>query len=52
VHEIRRFFEAIVARGSVTPEGADFEDGYRASVVADAILESSRSRRHVDISYG
>jgi predicted dehydrogenase len=52
VHEIRRFFEAIVAGGSVAPEGADFEDGYRASVVADAIMESSRTRRHVDISYG
>ncbi len=51
VHEIKRFFEAIVTGGSVRPEGADFEDGYRASVVADAIMESSRIRRHVDISY-
>jgi predicted dehydrogenase len=51
VHEIHRFFEAIVAGGSVTPEGADFEDGYRASVVADAILESARTGHRVDISY-
>jgi predicted dehydrogenase len=51
VHEIKHFFEAITEGKSVTPEGADFEDGYKASVVADAILESSRSGRRVDIVY-
>ena len=51
VHEIKRFFEAITAGGSVTPEGADFEDGYRANVVADAIAESSRTGRQVEVVY-
>jgi predicted dehydrogenase len=51
VHEIRHFLDAIVNQGSVTPDGADFEDGYRASVIADALLESSRTGRRVDIRY-
>ncbi len=51
VHEIKHFFEAITTGRSVTPEGADFEDGYRACVVADAIVESSRTGRRVDIAY-
>ncbi|HEY7355177.1 MAG TPA: Gfo/Idh/MocA family oxidoreductase, partial [Ktedonobacterales bacterium] len=34
VHEIRHFFDAVVNKRSVAPEAADFEDGYRASVVA------------------
>jgi predicted dehydrogenase len=51
VHEIAHFFACIVAGRSVAPEGADFEDGYRASVVADAILESARTGRRVDIAY-
>jgi predicted dehydrogenase len=51
VHEIKHFFEAITQGKSITPDGADFEDGYKASVIADAILESSRSGRRVDIVY-
>jgi len=51
VHEIRHFFECIVTGRPVGPEGADFEDGYRASVVADAIAESANTGRRVDIVY-
>ncbi|HEY7126561.1 MAG TPA: Gfo/Idh/MocA family oxidoreductase [Ktedonobacterales bacterium] len=51
VHEIKHFFEAVVAGKSVAPLGADFEDGYRASVVADAIVESARSGQRVTIVY-
>lgn len=51
VHEIKHFFEAITTGRSVAPEGADFEDGYRASVIADAIVESSRTGKHVDVVY-
>ncbi len=51
VHEIRHFFDAIVNGTPVAPLGADFEDGYRASVIADAILDSARSGRRVDILY-
>lgn len=51
VHEIKHFFDAIVTGKSVAPEGADFEDGYRASVVADAIMESARTGQRVTITY-
>ena len=51
VHEIHHFFQAIATGGSVTPDGADFEDGFRASVVADAILQSARTGSRVPISY-
>ncbi len=51
VHELAHFFAAIVTGQPVAPDGADFEDGYRASVIADAIAESSRNGRRVDIVY-
>jgi len=51
VHEIKHFFDCVTTGRSVGPEGADFEDGYRASVVADAILQSANSGRRVDIVY-
>lgn len=51
VHEIKHFFDAIITGRPVAPEGADFEDGYRASVIADAILESSTTGKRVDIVY-
>jgi predicted dehydrogenase len=51
VHEIHHFFNAIVQGKSVAPDGADFEDGYRASVIADAILESARTGQRVAITW-
>jgi len=51
VHELKHFLECVVTGRPVGPEGADFEDGYRASVIADAILESSRTGRQVTIMY-
>lgn len=51
VHEIKHFFDCVTTGRSVGPEGADFEDGYRASVVADAIVQSANSGRRVDIAY-
>ncbi|HEU5374945.1 MAG TPA: Gfo/Idh/MocA family oxidoreductase, partial [Ktedonobacteraceae bacterium] len=51
VHEIKHFFEAIVSGKPVAPEGADFEDGYRANVVADAILESARTGQRLPVLY-
>jgi hypothetical protein len=35
----------------VAPYGADFEDGYRAAVVSDAIVESAATKRQVDCHY-
>ena len=51
VHEIKHFFEAITTGRPIAPDAADFEGGYRASVVADAILESWRSGRRVEVAY-
>jgi predicted dehydrogenase len=51
VHELAHLFDAIVNDRDVAPYGATFEDGYRAAVVCDAIAESGRTRRAVDINY-
>jgi predicted dehydrogenase len=43
VHEIHHLLHAIATGGDVRPYGADFEDGYRAAEVCDAILRSSEN---------
>ena len=50
VHELSTFLNAIVADAPVGPDGATFEDGYRAAVVCDAILESARTNRPVEVA--
>ncbi|NLH06555.1 MAG: Gfo/Idh/MocA family oxidoreductase [Chloroflexi bacterium] len=51
VHEINHLLDAIVNDKPVGPHGATFEDGYRANVITDAVLESARTGRQVDIKY-
>jgi predicted dehydrogenase len=51
VHEIHHLLSAIAGDGEVRPYGADFEDGYRAAEVCDAIVRSSESGRREEISY-
>lgn len=51
VHEIYHLLDCIVNGKEVGPEGATFEDGYNACVVADAIVESSETGRLVDCEY-
>ena len=51
VHELDHFLDCIVNDKPVGPFGATFEDGYRAAVVCDAILESAGSRRQVALAY-
>jgi predicted dehydrogenase len=51
VHEFHHFFSAIVGKGDVAPYGATFEDGYRNAVLCDAIVESSKHGKVVDIKY-
>lgn len=51
VHEIHHFLDAIVNNKDVAPYGATFEDGYRAAVICDAIVQSSQEGRRVDIVY-
>jgi len=51
VHEITHLLDCIVNDREVGPHGATFEDGYRAAVVCDAILESAAQRRQIDVAY-
>jgi predicted dehydrogenase len=51
VHEITHMLDCIVNDKEVGPHGATFLDGYKAAVVCDAIVESSASKRHVDVKY-
>jgi len=49
VHEIAHLLDAIANDRDVAPLGATFEDGYRAAVICDAILESAREGRRVEV---
>jgi predicted dehydrogenase len=49
--EINHLLDCIVNDKDVAPYGATFEDGYRAAVVCDAILESAQAKRQVDVKY-
>ncbi|MBA2515960.1 MAG: Gfo/Idh/MocA family oxidoreductase [Solirubrobacterales bacterium] len=51
VHELHHFLSAIRTGGDVGPYGADFEDGYRAAEVCDAILRSAGSGAQVVLEY-
>jgi predicted dehydrogenase len=51
VHEIDHLLHAIVNNTDVGPHGATFEDGYRAAVICDAVLDSAEQGRAVDIKY-
>jgi predicted dehydrogenase len=50
-HELAHVLEAIAGEHPIAPHGATFEDGYRASEVAEAILRSSESGRKEAIEY-
>src|SRR5258707_5882025 len=51
IHEIDHLLRAIVNNTDIAPYGATFEDGYRASVICDAVLQSAETGRAVDIKY-
>jgi predicted dehydrogenase len=51
VHELAHLLGAIAGEHQVAPHGATFEDGYRCSEVAEAILRSSESRRSEEVPY-
>jgi predicted dehydrogenase len=52
VHEIAHLLDCIVHDKNVAPFGATFADGYRASLIADAILRAAETRRQVDVREG
>jgi len=43
VHELNHLIGAIVQGTTVEPYGATFEDGYRAAVICDAVLQSAEN---------
>ncbi len=51
VHELHHLLEAIAHDGEVRPHGADFEDGYRAAVVCDAIARSAGTGAREPVRY-
>ena len=51
IHEINHLLDCIVNDKEVGPHGATFEDGYKAAIVCDAILESAGSKKQVDVKY-
>ena len=51
VHELHHFLTAIRDGTELAPHGADFEDGYRAAEVCDAIVRSARTGTRESVSY-
>jgi predicted dehydrogenase len=51
VHEITHLLDCIVNDKDVAPYGATFEDGYRAAVICDGVLESAATRKQIDLKY-
>jgi predicted dehydrogenase len=51
VHELHHMLDAIASGGDVAPHGATFEDGYRASEIADAIVRSGQTGARQQLTY-
>ena len=51
VHELDHLLTAIRDGRGVRPHGADFEDGYRAAEVCDAIVRSAQTGRRERLAY-
>ncbi len=49
VHEWRSFLEAVLEERPVPPDQASFEDGYRAALICDTILESAEGGRRIEV---
>jgi predicted dehydrogenase len=51
VHELHHFLHCVRTGEDVGPHGADFEDGYRAAEVCDAVVRSSESGARETVRY-
>jgi predicted dehydrogenase len=51
VHELHHLLTAIRDDTDVAPHGADFEDGYRAAEVCDAIVRAAETGERQDLKY-
>jgi predicted dehydrogenase len=52
LHALHHLLDAVANDRKVEPYGATFEDGYRVQLVMEAIVESSKSGRRVEVSVG
>jgi predicted dehydrogenase len=50
-HEMLHLLSAIAADRAVGPDGATFEDGYRAAEICDALLRAAESGERQTLSY-
>ncbi|MFN8442302.1 MAG: Gfo/Idh/MocA family oxidoreductase [Caldilineaceae bacterium] len=51
IHEITHMLDCIVNDKPVAPIGADFNDGYRADVVCDAVIASAAKGKRIECKY-
>ena len=51
MHELHHLLAAIRDGSDVAPHGADFEDGYRAAEVCDAIARAAVTRKRQLVTY-
>ena len=49
-HEWRDFLTAVIDERPLPPEQADFEDGYQAAVLCDAIITAATEKRRVTLA--
>jgi predicted dehydrogenase len=51
INQAAHFLRAVATGSPVAPDGATFEDGYRAAAICDAIVESAHSGQRVTVTY-
>jgi predicted dehydrogenase len=51
VHELHHLLDAIATGAPIAPYGADFEDGYRAAEICDAVIRSSQEGRRQALAF-
>jgi predicted dehydrogenase len=49
VHELRYLLTCLAEGKPVSPDGATFEDGYMTALISEAVRQSSRESRRVDV---
>ena len=51
LHALNHFLDCVVNDKPVAPYGATFEDGYKVQAIMEAINESSRTGRRIELEY-
>jgi predicted dehydrogenase len=50
VHQMQHLLSAIAGESTIAPHGATFEDGYRCTLIADAVIRSADGNTAIDIA--